>query len=42
MTPPHPFRLFGPSHLAVLGLTAAVTTGLVMLARRSRLAANVI
>jgi len=36
MTPPHPFRLFGPSHLAVLGATAAVTAGLVVLARRSR------
>jgi hypothetical integral membrane protein (TIGR02206 family) len=36
MTPPHPFRLFGPSHLAVLGATAAVTAGLVLLARRSR------
>src|SRR5260370_1143836 len=36
MTPPHPFRLFGPSHLAVLGVTAAVTAGLVLLARRSR------
>src|ERR1700731_4177515 len=36
MTPSHPFRLFGPSHLAVLGATAAVTAGLVMLARRSR------
>lgn len=36
MTPPHPFRLFGPSHLAVLGATAATTAGLVILARRSR------
>jgi hypothetical protein len=36
MTPPHPFRLFGPSHLAVLGVTAAVTAGLVGLARRAR------
>jgi len=35
MTPPHPFRLFGPSHLAVLGVTAAVTAGLVGLARRA-------
>lgn len=37
MTSPHPFRLFGPSHLAVLALTAAGTTGLVLLARRARL-----
>lgn len=36
MTSPHPFRLFGPSHLAVLGATAAVTAGLVLLARRAR------
>ena len=36
MTPPHPFRLFGPSHLAVLGVTAAVTAGLVGLARHAR------
>jgi hypothetical integral membrane protein (TIGR02206 family) len=34
MTSPHPFRLFGPSHLTVLGATAAVTAGLVLLARR--------
>ncbi len=33
--PPHPFRIFGPSHLAVLGTTAAVTAGLVLLARRA-------
>lgn len=32
----HPFRLFGPSHLAVLGATAALTTCLVLLARRAR------
>lgn len=36
MAAPHPFRLFGPSHLAVLGATAAVTAGLVALARRDR------
>jgi hypothetical integral membrane protein (TIGR02206 family) len=34
MTPPHPFKLFGPSHWAVLAATAAVTAGLVLLARR--------
>jgi hypothetical integral membrane protein (TIGR02206 family) len=36
MISPHPFRLFGPSHLAVLGITAAVTAGLVLWARRAR------
>jgi hypothetical integral membrane protein (TIGR02206 family) len=36
MISPHPFRLFGPSHLAVLGTTAAVTAGLVLWARRAR------
>jgi hypothetical integral membrane protein (TIGR02206 family) len=35
MTAPHPFRLFGPSHWAVLGATAAVTAALVWLARRA-------
>ncbi|HVR10770.1 MAG TPA: TIGR02206 family membrane protein [Thermoanaerobaculia bacterium] len=34
MTSPLPFRIFGPSHLAVLGVTAAVTAGLVLAARR--------
>jgi hypothetical integral membrane protein (TIGR02206 family) len=34
MTAQHPFRVFGPSHLAVLGLTAALTAILVVLARR--------
>jgi len=37
MISPHPFRLFGPSHLAVLAITAALTAGLVLLARRARL-----
>jgi hypothetical integral membrane protein (TIGR02206 family) len=36
MTAPHPFRLFGPSHLTVLAATAAVTAVLVLLARRAR------
>jgi hypothetical integral membrane protein (TIGR02206 family) len=36
MTPPHPFRVFGPSHLAALSATAALTTALVLLARRTR------
>jgi hypothetical integral membrane protein (TIGR02206 family) len=36
MLPPHPFRVFGPSHLAALGATAAVTAALVLLARRAR------
>jgi len=35
MTSPHPFRIFGPSHWAVLGTTAALTAVLVLLARRS-------
>lgn len=35
MTAPHPFRLFGPSHLTVLAATAAVTAALVLLARRA-------
>jgi len=35
MRPPHPFRIFGPSHLAVLGATAVVTAALVVLARRA-------
>jgi hypothetical integral membrane protein (TIGR02206 family) len=35
MTPAHPFKLFGPSHWAVLAATAAVTAGLVVLARRT-------
>jgi|ERR1700687_3373062 len=36
MISPHPFRVFGPSHLAVLAITAAITAGLVLLARRAR------
>jgi hypothetical integral membrane protein (TIGR02206 family) len=40
MTSSHPFRLFGPSHLAVLAITAAVTAGLVLLARRARVAGD--
>ncbi|MBV8203035.1 MAG: TIGR02206 family membrane protein [Acidobacteria bacterium] len=40
MTSAHPFHLFGPSHLAVLGLTAAVTAVLVLAARRDRGAAS--
>jgi hypothetical integral membrane protein (TIGR02206 family) len=36
MTPPHPFRAFGPSHLAALGVAAALTSALVLLARRAR------
>jgi hypothetical integral membrane protein (TIGR02206 family) len=36
MTPSQPFKLFGPSHWAVLGATAAVTAGLVLIARRGR------
>ncbi len=35
MTPPHPFRAFGPSHLAALGVAAALTAALVLLARRT-------
>jgi hypothetical integral membrane protein (TIGR02206 family) len=35
MISPHPFRVFGPSHLAVLGATAAVTAALVAAARRT-------
>src|ERR1700687_4832787 len=31
MISPHPFRVFGPSHLAVLAITAAITAGLVLL-----------
>ncbi len=34
MTPAHPFHVFGPSHLAVLGITAATTAALVLAARR--------
>jgi hypothetical integral membrane protein (TIGR02206 family) len=40
MPSPHPFRLFGPSHLAVLAVTAGVTAGLVLLARRARAAGD--
>jgi hypothetical integral membrane protein (TIGR02206 family) len=36
MTPPHPFRVFGPSHLAALGATAVLTAALVLLARRAK------
>jgi hypothetical integral membrane protein (TIGR02206 family) len=36
MTPVHPFRIFGPSHLAALGATAALTAALVILARRAK------
>jgi len=35
MTSPPPFRIFGPSHLAVLGVTAAVTAALVLAVRRA-------
>jgi hypothetical integral membrane protein (TIGR02206 family) len=35
MAPLHTFRLFGPSHWAVLGATAAVTAALVLVARRA-------
>ena len=34
MTPPHPFRAFGPSHLAVLATAAALTAALSIHARR--------
>jgi hypothetical integral membrane protein (TIGR02206 family) len=40
MPSPHPFRLFGPSHLAVLAVTAGVTAALVLLARRARAAGD--